>query len=85
MRKIVVTLVLLFVGGCGEKMPSGENVPLEKVPEPVMKVAMEKLPGVTFEQAWKTPAGNYEVRGKNNNGKVRDIQVKPDGEVVEVD
>lgn len=85
MRKVVVTLVLLFVSGCGEKTPSGENVPLEKVPEPVMKMAKEKLPGVKFEQAWKTPNGNYEVRGKNNNGKVRDIQVKPDGEVVEVD
>jgi hypothetical protein len=57
MRKIVVTLVMLFVGGCGEKMPSNANVPLEKVPERVMKVAMEKLPGVKFEQAWKTPNG----------------------------
>ncbi len=50
-----------------------------------MKVAKDELPGVKFEQAWKTPGGNFEVRGKGQNGKVRDIQVKPDGEVVEVD
>ena len=82
---IAVLVATCFVVGCGEKTPKGENVELDKVPELVMKVAKEKLPDVKFEQAWKTPNGNYEVRGKNKNGKVRDIQVKPDGEVVEVD
>ena len=87
MRSVVMmlALTLLFVVGCGESKPKGENVELDKVPEPVMKVAKEKLPDVKFEQAWKTPDGNYEVRGKGQNGKVRDIQVKPDGTVVEVD
>ncbi len=80
-------LALLLLAGCGgcSETPKGENVPLDQVPEPVMKVAKEKLPGVTFEQAWKTPDGNYEVRGKAKNGKVRDIQIKPDGTIVEVD
>ena len=88
MRSVVMmlalTLSLLLVVGC-ESKPKGENVDLDKVPEPVMKVAKEKLPDVKFEQAWKTPNGNYEVRGKGKNGKVRDIQVKPNGDVVEVD
>ena len=83
-KMLALTLTLLFVVGC-ESKPKGENVELDKVPEPVMKVAKEKLPDVKFEQAWKTPNGNYEVRGKGKNGKVRDIQVKPDGTVVEVD
>ena len=81
---MILAVALLFVVGC-ESKPKGENVDLDKVPEPVMKVAKEKLPDMKFEQAWKTPNGNYEVRGKGKNGKVRDIQVKPDGEVVEVD
>ena len=85
MRSVVMMLALVFVIGCGEKTPKGENVELDKVPEPVMKAAKEKLPDVKFDQAWKTPNGNYEVRGKAKNGKVRDIQVKPDGTVVEVD
>lgn len=86
MRRVgmLVLLLTLAVGGCSDT-PKGENVPLDQVPGPVMKAAKEKLPGVTFEQAWKTPNGNYEVRGKAKNGKVRDIQAKPDGTVVEVD
>ena len=82
--RLLVLLLTLAVTGCSDT-PKGENVPLAQVPEPVMKVAKEKLPGVTFEQAWKTPGGNYEVRGKAKNGKTRDIQAKPDGTVVEVD
>ena len=86
MGKIMMfVLVSGLVVGCGEGSPSGENVALDQVPEPVMKVAKDKLPGVKFEQAWKTPGGNFEVRGKGQNGKVRDIQVKPNGDVVEVD
>ena len=86
MRSVVIMLAmtLLFVVGC-ESKPKGENVELDKVPEPVMTVAKEKLPGVKFEQAWKTPGGEYEVRGKGKNGKVRDIRLKPDGTVVEID
>lgn len=85
MRHVLMVLVLaVLVVGCDSK-PKGENVDLDKVPEPAMKVAKERLPDVKFEQAWKTPNGNYEIRGKAQNGKVRDIQVKPNGEVVEVD
>ena len=81
---MLLLLSVVGCGGCSDK-PKGENVVLDQVPESVMKVAKEKLPGITFEQAWKTPNGNFEVRGKAKNGKVRDIQVKPDGTVVEVD
>ena len=86
MRRLLMLAFLLSAtgcGGCGSEKT--ENVTLDKVPEPAMKSATEKLPDVKFEQAWKTRNGNYEVRGKDKNGKVRDIQVKPDGTVVEVD
>ncbi len=85
MRSLLLTLIFCVIVGCGEAEPKGKNVPLADVPEPVMKVAKEKLPNVTFEQAWTTSSGNYEVRGKEKSGKVRDIQVKPNGDVVEVD
>ena len=86
MRPFLLGLVLLAaVSGCGEERPQSANVPLEQVPEPVIKVAKENLPGVTFEQAWKTRQGNFEVRGKSQDGKVRDIQVSPAGEVIEID
>ncbi len=83
MQRILLLGVLLFLIGCGSEKT--ETVLLEQLPEPVMKSAKEKLPDVKFDQAWKTRNGNYEVRGKAKNGKVRDIQVKPDGTIVEVD
>jgi hypothetical protein len=83
MRYLGLLLSILLIG-CGSNY-RGENVPLDQVPESVMKSARQELPDVKFEQAWKTRKGNYEVRGKAKNGKVRDVQVTPDGKVVEVD
>jgi hypothetical protein len=59
-------------------------VPIDKVPETVMKTAQEKLPDVKFETAWKEGEA-YEVRGKSKDGKVRDVRVSPEGKVLEVD
>lgn len=85
---VVPAVLLLLAAGCGESFEKTEMVPIEKVPEPVMKVAKEKLPGVTFDTAWTEKEGEkmvYEVRGKSADGKTRDIKVSPDGKVLEVD
>ncbi len=37
-----------------------------------------------FDSAWKEPNGSYEIRGKDKTGKVREIDIKPDGTVEEV-
>lgn len=74
--------------GCTGALEETEMVPIEKVPEQVMKVAKEKLPGVKFDTAWIEKEGNekfYEVRGKSADGKTRDIKVSPEGKVMEVD
>jgi hypothetical protein len=76
--------VLLFVAGCGQG-PKAEMIPLEKVPENLMTVARDKLPEVTFEQAVKRPDGVYEIGGKDSRGKVREIELTEDGEVVEIE
>ena len=76
--------VLLFIIGCGQG-PKAELVPLENVPENVMTVAREKLPGVTFEQAVKRPDGVYVIGGKDSRGKVREIEMTADGEIVEIE
>lgn len=90
MRKylILTPVLLLLVAGCGEVFEKTEMLPIDNVPEPVMKVAKEKLPGVKFDTAWTEKEGDktvYEVRGKSSDGKTRDIKVTTEGTVLEVD
>lgn len=80
----------LLASGCGEKLESVEMVPLEKLPEPVMSTAQEKLPDVKFDTAWKEHEKAdgedvFEVRGKTSSGKTRDVKVSASGKVLEVD
>lgn len=74
----------ILLTGCGEKPQQKTTMELKDVPPEIMKVAKEKLPGVTFDSAYKEPNGNYELRGKDKSGKVREIDIKPDGTVEEV-
>ena len=77
-------LLVAAVGCSGEKPPAKEPVPVDQVPEKLMKVAQQELPEVVkFEQAWKLANGNYEIRGKTKTGKIKEVQLKPDGTVVE--
>lgn len=88
MRAILTALLIglsaLTLTGCGEKKQGKTPMELKDVPPEIMKVAKEKLPGVTFDSAWKEPNGSFEVRGKDKTGKVREIDIKPDGTVEEV-
>ena len=91
MRYLMAALpALCLVTGCGEKLENVEMVPLDKLPEPVMTTAKEKLPGVKFDSAWKEHEKEdgedvFEVRGKTSTGKTRDIKVSASGKVLEVD
>ena len=60
-------------------------VPLEEVPEPLVTKARETLPEVKFDHARRLSNGNYEIRGKGQKGKVREVELKPSGEVVEIE
>ncbi len=79
------SVVAIVMAGCGGKIEKTEIVPLDKVPAAAMDAAKTKLPDVKFDTAWKTKNGNYEIRGKSAEGKVRDLQVTESGTVVEVD
>jgi hypothetical protein len=79
----LLMLALTIVGCSGES--SGELVPLDTVPPPIMQTAKEKLPDVQFENALKRSDGSYEVRGKDKQGRVRDVEFSPTGEFLEVE
>jgi hypothetical protein len=81
---LIPPLLLALAVGCGGD-PKAVAVPLEQVPAPFLKTAKEKLPDVKFDHARKLSNGNYEIRGKAKNGKVREVEVNPAGEVVEVE
>ena len=88
MRTAVTALFLgltaVALPGCGEKREQKTPMELKDVPPEVMKVAREKLPGVKFDAAFKEGNGNYEVRGREKSGKTREIDIRPDGTVEEV-
>ncbi len=89
MRATVCALLLgssaVAVCGCGEAAGQKTTLDLKDVPADIMKVAKEKLPDVTFDTAWRKANGSYEVRGKAKNGKVREIDIRPDGSVEEIE
>ncbi len=84
MRAVLTGLVLATAVGCGA-VAGREVIPLADVPANVMDVAKKELPGVTFDKAWKKKDGTFEVSGKDKTGKIREIDLKPDGTVVEIE
>jgi hypothetical protein len=84
MRLMTFGILLLLAAGCGSKAKDA-LVPLEGIPANLMTIAREKLPGVTFEQAVKRSDGRLEISGKDARGKVREIELSPAGEVLEIE
>ena len=84
MRTVLAGVLLAVALGCGAAA-NREVVALADVPQNVMDVAKKELPGVTFDKAWKKKDGTFEVSGKDKKGKVREIDIKADGTVVEIE
>ncbi|MFO0809056.1 MAG: hypothetical protein U0746_10565 [Gemmataceae bacterium] len=94
MRVTVISLVVLAalgtglaltIVGCGDAAAGKTVIPFEQLPAPLLKVAQDKLPDVTFNEVWRKKNGVYEIRGKNKRGKVREVEVNEKGEVVDVE
>ena len=92
MRKACICVVIVasaFAFGCGDTQPKSDPVvPIEEVPPKVMDVARKQLPGFTFDTVYKMKIDGkdaYEVRGKDKRGKVREVEVSADGEVIAVE
>ena len=82
-------VLLLAALGCdgGEPEPA-HSVPIDQVPPRLMEVARKQLPGLNFDRAYKIEVNGkdaYEIRGKDSRGKIREVEVSQDGEVIEVE
>ncbi len=82
MRQLYLILLMVVLVGCGAK---ATDIPIlvKDVPENLRKIASEKLPNVKFDQAIRRSDGTFEIRGKDSKGKVRDIDLKADGAIIE--
>ena len=86
MRRLILFALFstILISGCG-KPAVKEPIALDKVPEVVMKTAKVKMPGITFTRAVIKPNGEYELFGKDSKGKVREIDITPEGVVTELE
>jgi hypothetical protein len=78
-------LLAALAAGCSDNRSKDVMVPIDQVPAPLVKVARDTLPDITFDHARKKENGVYEIRGKNKQGKVREVEVSPSGEVLEIE
>jgi len=84
-RGIALCSILAVVVGCGSNAAVDQSISVDEVPAPLRKIAVEKLPNVTFDRATKRGDGSYEIRGKDKKGKVRDIDLTAGGDVIEIE
>lgn len=87
-RSRILALILLATAGCREEGENDVPVAIDKVPANLVKLAEEKYPGVKFTSAYKeTKDGKevYEIRGKNKEGKILDVEITADGTVLGLD
>ncbi len=72
--------------GCGEaKKAPPKTMRISDVPAAFMETARKELPNVDFDEVWVKKDGTLEIRGKAKNGKVREIKIRPDGTVEEIE
>ncbi len=87
MRYLICLSFLLC--GCGaQPAPTNVNVPLAELAPGMLDAAKKKLPDVTFDSARKKKVKGeevFEIRGKQPNGKIREVEFNSAGVVIEVE
>ena len=75
------------LAGCGTAEPPAALQPLklEDIPPAFVETAKKELPGVRFDSVFRKPNGTLEIRGREKNGKVREVEIRPDGTIDEVE
>ena len=90
MRKTMVlaSSLILAAAGCGGQTETTETVPLNQLPPAALDLAKRELPDVKFESARKAKYKGQdaiEIRGKNKEGKIREVEVDLTGRLLEVE
>jgi hypothetical protein len=88
MRMKLAAMAIVLACGCGEEVVPLEPVALDKLPPGSMEAATKALPNVKFDRARKVKFNGqdaFEIIGKDGRGKVREVEVSPEGKVLEVE
>src|SRR4051794_24290015 len=80
--------LLMTAWGCGEEVVRLEPVPFGQLPPGSMEAATKALPGVKFSEARKAKFNGqdaFEIRGKDKRGKIREVEVSTEGQILEIE
>lgn len=84
MIRFVLCVLVCFLCGCESKQ-TPKIIPMDEVPPAVMQKAKEALPEVKFDSAVRKSDGGLEIRGRDPQGKIRDVDFSAKGEVIEIE
>lgn len=89
MPRTLLLLAALVAIGCGEEEAKKvEYVPLAQAPPDLLKIAKAKRPDLNFEGAWRVKFRGkdaFEFRGKSKTGETHEVEISPEGEVLEIE
>ena len=88
LKRSAVTLLLMFsLFACSDD--GTEKIPLSEVPENVLDIVQNALPGITLkkkaEREIKDQTMVYELEGKLDNGNEYEIKITETGTLVEIE
>jgi len=86
-RALWFAVLMVPILGCGKSVAPKTKavIPVAQVPAVVMAAAQKKEPAVKFNKVIKSSDGIYEVQGKTKVGKILEVEVNEQGEVVKVE
>jgi hypothetical protein len=85
-----IAMIAVLTTGCGDNDDDDAGfakvpLPMDQVPEVVLKTAKAAAPDLTFYAAFKDKfegQDSIELKGKTKNGKIREIEVSPQGKLL---
>jgi len=87
MKKTLLAVWILVAAGCESEPRKDPVVPHDQIPAPAMASVSKQMRGYRFHIAYKIKVDGedaYEIHGKNKQGDIREIDVSPSGEILEV-
>ena len=82
---LLLPLLVAVFRSAGSRPASPRTMAIADVPPAFMETARKELPDVAFDEVWVKKDGTLEIRGKAKNGKVREVEIRPDGTVEEIE